>query len=94
MKNKKLGILIIGISIVFAAMIYIFSGIAHGTDNTFCIASTKPATVLSHIFIGVVFSTLSLGVYLLFFSKGEEAIINKIEHQQKKILLRINLIFC
>lgn len=88
MENKKLGILIIGISVVFAVMIYIFSEIAHGTDNAFCIASTKPATVLSHIFIGGVFSTLSLGVYLLFFSKGEEAIINRIEHQQKKDIIK------
>ncbi len=88
MDNKRLGRIIIGISALFALVVFVFSKLAHKTDAAFCITSLKPATVISHISIGVVFATLSLGVYLLFFSKSEEAILQRIEGQQNKELIK------
>lgn len=90
MNNKKLGILIIGIGTVFALAVFALSELSHKTDNDFCIASLKPATIISHISLGIVFATLSLGAYLIFFNKSEKAILDKIEHQHKKDIIKDN----
>lgn len=79
MDNKKLGLIIIWIGVLFALGVLAFSKLANKTDSSFCIASLKPAVVTSHILIGVVFSTLSLGVYLLFFEKSHQILLKKLK---------------
>ena len=77
--NKKLGLIIIWIGVLFALSVLAFSKLAHKTDSSFCITSLKPATVTSHILIGAVFSTLSLGVYLLFFEESYQNLLRKLK---------------
>ncbi len=84
MDNKRLGIIIIGIGVLFALAVFALSELSHKTDNAFCIASVKPATVISHISLGIVVAALSLGAYLLIFSKSEKAILDRIEQQTNK----------
>ena len=77
--------IIVGIGIIFAVIVVVFSKESSGSG--FCAASVEPARIFSHISIGVVFSTLSLGIYLLFFSKSEKEIMKLIEQQKNKELV-------
>tara|TARA_B100001971_G_C18029198_1_gene451628 strand:+ start:183 stop:662 length:480 start_codon:yes stop_codon:yes gene_type:complete len=85
MDNKRLGLLILGIGLIFAVIILAFSKEPHNED--FCAASVDPARLISHIAIGAVFSTISLGLYLLFFSKSEKEIMRLISKQKNKELI-------
>jgi uncharacterized membrane protein len=85
MDNKKLGLIIIGISIIFSLFAY---GIANQlyefqTDSCTCTDTCKEhdPPYLIYGLIAVIFTTLSLGVYLLFFEKSHKILINKLKEE-------------
>lgn len=57
----------------------------HCNPTTECVSISKKLDI-SHIAIGVTASIISFGVYLLFFSKGDEAILKRLEEEKNKKL--------
>jgi len=90
MNNKKLGITIIAISILVGIIVFIYNSqlneykIKEGCvpTNEDC-AQMESWLTLSHFAIGLLFGILSLGFYLIFFSKGEEEILKRLEGEKK-----------
>lgn len=83
MDNKKLGLIIIVISLVFSLFAY---GLGNQlsklqTDSCTCTDSCKDHKPSYWIYgiIAVIFSTLSLGIYLLFFEKSHQTLVNKLK---------------
>jgi uncharacterized membrane protein len=86
MDNKKLGLIIIGISIVFSMFIY---GLENKIDllqedSCTCTDSCNDHTHSYLIYgsIALIFSMLSLGIYLLFFEKSNQTLIKKLEEEK------------
>jgi len=87
MDNKRLGIVILGISVLFTVVVLILSEEASQVNSEYCILSSNPGRIFSHISIGVICSTISLGIYLLFFSKSEKEVMRLIDKQKSKELI-------
>jgi DNA-binding transcriptional ArsR family regulator len=92
MDNKKLGIIILGISIVLAIIIiFLMNNLTTEAQEMGCfenegcmrIESTLSVTHFIFGFIGFVFA---LGFYLIFFSKGEKAIVDAIKETKDQTL--------
>jgi uncharacterized membrane protein len=86
MDNKKLGLLIIGLSILFSLFLFGFNQQLEELQiDTCACADTCEAThepsFLVHGGIAVIFATLSLGAYLLFFEKSHKVLINKLKEE-------------
>lgn len=88
MENKKLGLLIIILSLIFLVFAYSFnSALSNQSINQGCelnerckeIESTITLTHLAFGFFGFMFS---LGFYILFFNKSEERILNRLEEEK------------
>jgi DNA-binding MarR family transcriptional regulator len=87
MDNKKLGLIIIGISIVFSLFIYGLGSKLQEFQSDACTCSDSCADscneheppYLIYGSIAVIFSTLSLGVYLFFFEKSHQSLISKLK---------------
>lgn len=82
MDNKKLGLIIIGLSMIFSFLMWGFSLqlTALKSDNCACgsaCTAHEPA-YLVHGGIAVIVATLSLGVYLLFFERSHQTLVNKL----------------
>jgi|SRR3989344_1770308 len=100
MENKKLGIILIIISLVVGAMfIYFTLQLAEQSqelgcfDNKDCFAVERGLSV-SHIAIGIFSFMLALGFYLLFFNKEKiikqkEYDISKLNKEEKEVFLFI-----
>ncbi len=82
MDNKKLGLIVIGISILFGVLTY-----GLGTqlnelreDSCACTDSCREhqPPYLIYGSIAVIFSSLSLGVYLLFFERSHQTLVNRL----------------
>jgi len=88
MESKKLGFLIIGFSIVLGFVMFSFMSRLNVQEEVLqCNPSDECKQVnsllsLSHIAIGFVSFILALGFYLLFFNKGEEAILKRLEEEK------------
>tara|TARA_Y100000310_G_scaffold212686_2_gene213566 strand:+ start:1541 stop:2044 length:504 start_codon:yes stop_codon:yes gene_type:complete len=88
MDNKKLGFLILGIAAVVSVVIFSFMGSLRAQGTTLnCNPSNECKQVqsmlgLSHVAIGLISFITALGFYLLFFSKGEEAILKRLEDEK------------
>ena len=84
MDNKKFGLLIIGISVIFSLLLWGFeSQLANLSQDSECCGSEactdhREHSSLTHAGIAVIFLTLSLGVYILFFDKSQKAIVDKL----------------
>ncbi|MBI2630107.1 winged helix-turn-helix transcriptional regulator [Candidatus Pacearchaeota archaeon] len=90
MENKKLGIVLIAISLIvggfFIYFINLLSKQALETgclNNSGCFAIERGLSI-SHAAIGVFSFMLALGFYLLFFNKTEKAILKKLEDEKNK----------
>ena len=85
METKKLGFLIIGMSIVLSLIIFSYMGQLSGQEKQLnCNPSNECQQVkslfgLSHIAVGFLAFIFALGFYLLFFNKDEQAILKKYE---------------
>ena len=88
MENKKLGFVILSISIVASIVSFGFMGILGRQTNTLqCYPTNECQRVesllgLSHVAVGLISFIGALGVYLLFFSTSEEAILKRLEQEK------------
>ena len=91
MDHKKIGVIILILSVLSAVWIYSFVGnVENQALQKSCYqtaeGSNLGATVnYSHIGIGIIFSLISLGLYLLFFYSSEQALYKKIESEMKNL---------
>tara|TARA_Y100000310_G_C20699055_1_gene827988 strand:+ start:1530 stop:2033 length:504 start_codon:yes stop_codon:yes gene_type:complete len=93
MENKKLGFLILGISLVVSILIF---GYMNGLNTQSQVNNCNPSSEcqrvqsmlgLSHVAVGLISFIAALGVYLLFFSTTEDAILKRLEDEKN---LKIN----
>ena len=88
MENKKLGFVILSISIVASVLAFGFMGIlGKQTAALQCYPTSECQRVssllgLSHIAVGLISFIGALGIYLLFFSTSEEAILKRLEDEK------------
>jgi len=88
MENKKLGFVIISISIVASIVAFGFIGaLGRQTTALQCYPTNEcqrveSLTGLSHIAVGLISFIGALGIYLLFFSTSEEAILQRLEEEK------------
>ena len=90
METKKLGFLIIGISIVMSFIIFNFMGALNLQSHEIQCNPTQECQQInsvlgvSHIAIGLLAFIFALGFYLLFFNKDEKAILEKYHEELEK----------
>ena len=88
MENKKLGFVILSISIVASVLAFGFMGVlGKQTTALECYPTSECQRVssligLSHIAVGLISFIGALGIYLLFFSTSEEAILKRLEQEK------------
>lgn len=88
MNNQKLGVIIILLSILVAFIIFQFMGSIRTEandlgcyENEGCMKLESNLT-MGHVAFGVIGFIFALGFYLLVFSKGEQAIIRRLDEQK------------
>lgn len=90
MKNKKLGVIFLIISIVISIIILQFMNKLYTkSEDLGCFGDANCAPVestlgLAHLAFGVIGFIFALGFYLIFFSKSEEAILKRLEEEKAK----------
>ncbi len=88
MENKKLGVILIVISLIVGGLfIYFTSSLARQSQQIGCFNNNECFTIerslsVSHIAIGIFSFMLALGFYLLFFNKTEKAIMQRLEDEK------------
>jgi hypothetical protein len=88
MENKKLGAIILAISIAAGALSLSFLGLLNKqTSDLKCYPTQECQRVeslmgLSHIAVGLISFIGALGFYILFFSTSEEAILRRLEQEK------------
>ena len=88
MENKKLGFVIMSISIIASVLAFGFMGIlGRQTSALQCYPTSECQRVeslmgLSHVAVGLISFIAALGIYLLFFSTSEEAILKRLEEEK------------
>ncbi|MDP2749558.1 MAG: hypothetical protein Q8O89_01855 [Nanoarchaeota archaeon] len=98
MDNKKLGLIIIGLSVLFSLLTWGFSSQLSALKTDACACGISCAaheqSYLIYCGIALIAATLSLGAYLLFFEKSHKLILDKIEKDSsvKNSEERFNLI--
>ena len=90
MINKRLGVVIVIISILISVVIFgILSRLGSLSQELGCAPQTAECIrietffSISHVAVGIMASLFSLGIYLIFFSKGEESILKRLEEVEK-----------
>ena len=90
MENKKLGILLIVISLIFGIfLIYFNSALSEKSNGLNCNPSDECKTLesdlsITHIAFGFFGFMLALGFYILFFNNTEEKILKRLEEEKNK----------
>ena len=85
MENKKLGFVILSISVIASILSFGFMNVlGRQTSSLQCYPTNECQRVesllgLSHIAVGLISFIGALGIYLLFFSVSEEAILRRLE---------------
>lgn len=88
MENKKLGFVILTISIVASIVSFgIIGSLSRQTTALQCYPTAECQRVeslmgLSHVAVGLISFIAALGIYLLFFSTSEEAILKRLEEEK------------
>ena len=88
MENKKLGFVILSFSILASILAFGFMGVlGKQTSALQCYPTNECQRVesllgLSHIAVGLISFIGALGIYLLFFSTSEEAILRRLEEEK------------
>src|SRR3989338_5160336 len=88
MENKKLGLVILSFSAVAAVLAFGFmSTLGRQTAALQCYPTSECNRVesllgLSHIAVGLISFIAALGIYLLFFSTSEEAILRRLKEEK------------
>ena len=92
MDNKKLGLTLLALSLVFGFLLFTFilrlekSSQDHGCFPSEDCRPIQQSISLSHIAFGVFGFILALSIYLLFFGKGDEAIVKRLEKDSQAAL--------
>ena len=88
MENKKLGIIILSFSVVATILAFGVMGVLNRqTTSLQCYPTQDCQRVesligISHIAVGLISFIAALGIYLLFFSTSEEAILRRLEEEK------------
>lgn len=88
MENKKLGFVILSFSVLASILAFGFMGVlGKQTAALQCYPTNECQRVeslvgLSHIAVGLISFIGALGIYLLFFSTSEEAIMKRLEEEK------------
>ena len=88
MENKKLGLVILSFSAVAAMLAFGFMNVlGRQTTALQCFPTNECQRVesligISHIAVGLISFIAALGIYLLFFSTSEEAIMRRLEEEK------------
>ncbi|MBI2658777.1 MarR family transcriptional regulator [Candidatus Woesearchaeota archaeon] len=88
MENKKLGFVVLSISVLASILALGFMGVlGRQTTALQCYPTNECQRVeslmgLSHVAVGLISFIGALGVYLLFFSTSEEAILKRLEEEK------------
>ena len=90
MQNKRLGIIFLSLGIIISIILLQFMDKLSNDareigcfDNPKCIKIESTFNI-THLAFGVIGFISALGFYLLFFSKGEEAILKRLEEEKDK----------
>lgn len=93
MNNKKIGITLVIISLLFAVLFFfLLSKIQQEQFELGCTPTTEKCLKIeskfsiTHMGVGIITAALMLGIYLILFSKGEEAILKRLEEEKNKKL--------
>ena len=90
MENKKLGVLLVIISLIVGGIFIYYAGTLSeqskelGCFNNAECASLEQGLSVSHIAIGIFSFILALGIYLLLFNKTDEKIMSRLENEKKE----------
>ena len=88
MENKKLGFVILSISVLASILALGFMGVLGRQTTTLqCYPTNECQSAesligLSHVAVGLISFIGALGIYLLFFSTSEEAILKRLEEEK------------
>ena len=88
MENKKLGFVILGISAIATVLAFTVMGaLGRQTSALSCYPTSECQRVeslmgLSHVAVGLISFVAALGIYLMFFSTSEEAIMRRLEEEK------------
>ena len=89
MENKKLGFVVLSISVLASILAFGFLNVLGRQTNALqCYPTSECQRIesllgLSHIAVGLISFIGALGIYLLFFSTSEEAILKRLEEEKK-----------
>lgn len=89
MENKKLGVVLFCISFLMLASFFYYeytlqkTGQAMGCYPSQDCLGVEKTLAFSHIIIGITSFVLALGFYLIFFSKGENSILERLEKEKE-----------
>ncbi len=91
MNNRKIGGTILVLSILLFSILLSYnyklnqqSAMSGCNPNSQCVNISSLLST-TNIFMGIIFSLLSLGVYLIFFSRGEEVLLKKLEENRRHL---------
>ena len=88
MENKKLGFIVLSFSVIASVLAFGFMNLlGRQTTALQCYSTNECQRVesllgLSHIAVGLISFIGALGIYLLFFSTSEEAILKRLEEEK------------
>ncbi len=88
MDNKKLGFIILSFSMLAALLAFGFMGSLNSRTGYLQCYPTQECqmvqslTNLSHIAVGLISFIAALGIYLLFFSVSEQAVLDRLEEEK------------
>ena len=89
MENKKLGFVVLSISVLASILAFGFLNVLGRQTNALqCYPTNECQRIesllgLSHIAVGLISFIGALGIYLLFFITSEEAILKRLEEEKK-----------
>jgi len=90
--NKKLGVILILVSVLLAGIFYVLVDTNYSkAEQLGCYGDPACGQIdasinIIHFAFGIIGFVLALGVYLIFFYSGEEAILRRLEEEKNKQL--------
>ncbi|MEM3126611.1 MAG: winged helix-turn-helix transcriptional regulator [Candidatus Woesearchaeota archaeon] len=90
MSNRNIGFMLIGLSALLGiGMFSLIGQLNTRSADMDCISTPQCQSIIStmntsHIFVGILASIFSLGVYMLLFNRTEEAILQRLEETKKE----------
>ena len=91
MHNRKVGgtLMVLGVLLFSILLSYNYKlnqqSAMSGCNPTASCMNVSSLLSITNIFIGIIFSLMSLGFYLIFFSKGEETLLKRFEENKRQI---------